>query len=418
MSADDRVKVLEGEFKLIKSELRQTLSSVRDFLLDLKIPQIQEEVSKQEEAQQAQQAQQAGDNGQQAGAGSDQQPTQEPAFDNSNSGFDSQGSTAQDAAPGLDMPEDSNTLDETPAEEQPDGFEALADEDSDETGMTSGDMPGESDSGSDSEDSEEEEEQGEAKTGGAQPVVSQVNLLANLIRWVSKAKKEIGAAQLPVFLDVYATTGTLTQETRDTILQLAEATTDPVIDSGSAEKKSLITEEISICMEISGFSGQLPPEFREKVRRLTELLLRQSVYGNTANMWSQLLLELHGILNGGGTPLQPLAFMKNGSKNSQADRDGDSADSSDEESEDCEEVSDEFDEMEEVPASKYVKPARLRLVLPVNNGGEQELDLGSLFISTQSSSKAGASGKARSSARTEVPAPKSNGQKNSVSRKR
>jgi len=31
MATEDRVKVLEGEFKLIKSELRQTLGSVRDF---------------------------------------------------------------------------------------------------------------------------------------------------------------------------------------------------------------------------------------------------------------------------------------------------------------------------------------------------------------------------------------------------
>ena len=43
MATDDRVKVLEGEFKLIKSELRQTLSSVRDFLLDIKLPPMQEE---------------------------------------------------------------------------------------------------------------------------------------------------------------------------------------------------------------------------------------------------------------------------------------------------------------------------------------------------------------------------------------
>ncbi len=399
MSADDRVKVLEGEFKLIKSELRQTLSSVRDFLLDLKIPQIQEEVSKKQEAEQAPQAQAYGDDGQQYGGGSDQQPVQEPAFDSTNSGFDPQSSSTQDTSPALDMP--AEALDEFPSEDHPDGFEALADEDSDDTGMKSGDMPGERPYDSESED-DEEEEADETRKSGAQPVASQVNLLANLIRWVSKARKEIGTEQLPVFLDVYATTGTLTQETRDTILHLAKMAVDPMTEAGPAEKKSLITEEIAICMEISGFSGHLPPEFREKVRRLTELLIQQSVYGNTANVWSQLLLELHGILNGGGSPLQPLTLTKNG----QSEVDQDRADFSDEESEDREEISDEFEEMEEVPASKYVKPARLRLVLPANNGREQELDLGSLFISTQSPAKTG------------EPVKRGNGQKNIVSRKR
>ena len=43
MSTEDRVKALEGEFKLIKSELRQTLIGVRDFLLDMKLPALQDE---------------------------------------------------------------------------------------------------------------------------------------------------------------------------------------------------------------------------------------------------------------------------------------------------------------------------------------------------------------------------------------
>jgi hypothetical protein len=419
MSADDRVKVLEGEFKLIKSELRQTLSSVRDFLLDLKIPQIQEEASKQEEAQKPQSS---GSNEQPSAGGPDQPYNQEPAFDASNSGFEPQAdsaqdalSSAQDASPALDMPE--NPFEEPLAENETDGFEPLADEESDETGMTSGDMPGEVNSEDEPEDSEEEEP-GSEKIGSAQPAVSQVNLLANLIRWVSSAKKEIGVEQLPVFLDVYATTGTLTQETRDTILHLARVATDPVTDSALTEKKGLITEEIAICMEINGFSGHLPPEFKEKVRRLTELVLRQSVYGNTANAWSVLLLELHGILTGGGTSLQPLAFIKNGGKENTKESDAEMDGDAEEEAADHEELSDELEAMEEETPSKYVKPARLRLVLPVNDGGEQELDLGSLFISTQSPSKSAALARAETSARAEAAAKRGNGQKNIISRKR
>ncbi|MBN1190640.1 MAG: hypothetical protein JXA46_12875 [Dehalococcoidales bacterium] len=400
MSADDRVKVLEGEFKLIKSELRQTLSSVRDFLLDLKIPQIQENVNKQDEKQQPQpQFQPVGDAGPTSDTGSDQPFKQEPAFDSSNSGFGPQASPVQDNPDDLDMPQSSP--DEFQPVEEPDGFEPMTDEVSDETGMTSGDIPDEEKSAAADRKTGEEEE-AEATTGEAKSVISQVNLLSNLIRWVSSAKKEIGASQLPVFLDVYATTGTLTQEIRDTILYLAEVATDPVTESDSAEKKSLITEEVAICMEINGFTGQLPPGFKERVHRLTELILRQSVYGNTSNAWSVLILELHGILNGGGASLQPLAFIQNGLKAGQAKPGEDTG----EESAECEDTVDDFEEIEEAPPAKYTKPARLRLVLPIDNGAEQELDLGSLFISAEPAAK------------TEVSARKNNGQKNIVSRKR
>lgn len=86
----------------------------------------------------------------------------------------------------------------------------------------------------------------------------QVNLLSNLIRWVSNAKKDIGSEQLPIFLEVYGISGHLAPELKETILHLAEISEPPAMDE------------------------------------------------NAADVWSQLILELHGILTGGDAPLHPI----------------------------------------------------------------------------------------------------------------
>jgi hypothetical protein len=401
MSADDRVKVLEGEFKLIKSELRQTLGSVRDFLLDLKIPQIQEEAIKQAQQNDVQNDQSGGGNG--ASGEADQSSQPESADESGLSGFESLPEPVQDAPAALELPE--IPLESPVAEEQEnasDGLNLLEDLDNDDSGITSGEMPGEQEP---EDPVSKVEEAHNMKPDVMESTTQQVNLLANLIRWVSAAKKDIGVAQLSVFLDVYATTGNLAQETKETILHLAEVATDPAIETGTTEKTGMVTEEIAICMEINALAGQLPPEYKEKIRRLTELVLRQTVYANKADIWSQLLLELHGILTGGGTTLQPLGLLKNQVKEegeeTQAELDGEQGAESTGEGE-----LDEQPEIEEVPISKSVKPARLRLVLPSNNGVEQELDLGSLFISTEAPEK------------PETPVKKNNGHKNIVSPKR
>ena len=89
--------------------------------------------------------------------------------------------------------------------------------------------------------------------------VSQVNLLASLIRWVSVARREIGIEQLPVFLDTYA------------------------------------------------ISGHLPPEVEGAIMRLAEVVDTQPVEWadvDRSEAWSRLILGLHGILTG-GPPLRP-----------------------------------------------------------------------------------------------------------------
>ena len=222
---------------------------------------------------------------------------------------------------------------------------------------------------------------------------SQVNLLANLIRWVSVAKKEIGIEQLSVFLDVYAICCKLSEEMKVIILHLAEVATYPVMDTKTTYRNELSNDPIALCMEINSLSGQLTPELRDSIRRLTELIIQQSFRLNKADTWSHLLLELHGILTGGGT-LQRL-FTKNGVKEEKIEedkveenqaREDEIADSSSEDSA----VSEHLEETPDNPTvQKGLRPARLRLVLPIENGSEQELDLGSFFIETDSSPKKG-----------------------------
>ena len=78
-----------------------------------------------------------------------------------------------------------------------------------------------------------------------------VNLLANLIRWVATAKREIDSEKLLTLLEVY------------------------------------------------GISGHLSPELKEVILHLEEITEQQSVEESAADIWSRLTLELHGILGGG-----------------------------------------------------------------------------------------------------------------------
>ena len=98
----------------------------------------------------------------------------------------------------------------------------------------------------------------------------QVNMLGNLIRWVSVAKGKLGVEQLPTFLEVYGICGNLSLELKEVILHLADQV------------------------------EQQPEEMA------------------SADVWSQLILELHGILAGGGTPIKPLGTLWDGEENEKA----------------------------------------------------------------------------------------------------
>jgi hypothetical protein len=413
MATEDRVKVLEGEFKLIKSELRQTLGSVRDFLLDLKLPPMQEEPGTVKEAT----------NTHDSKPETASEPERNPPPTGDNSGFGNNGFGGDGMSPQQDQMPDFSSLGKPsesqsapvgePANEEP-ASEALPplDFDSDDdSGMSSGDIP-EKASGrkepvvADEEDGEDEESEDElvgdevshGKGGSSRSSAPQVNLLANVIRWVSMAKKEIGSAQLPVFLDVYATTGSLSAEMKEIILHLAEVATNPALADETPENGQVISEQLKLCMEINRSSGQLPDEIKLKIQRLTELLLQQSIYYNKADVWSMLLVDLHGILTGGGSSLRSLqSLSQTVIKRIEDCNDLDTEMNMEQEGNDLRPAKFEPDEeenimYEEPPKTdpnllKGTRPARLRLILPVGDGQEQELDLGNLFIATDGKGK-------------------------------
>ena len=133
--------------------------------------------------------------------------------------------------------------------------------------------------------------------------IPKVNMLANLINWVARAKQEIGYEQLPTFLEVYGISGHLSPELKDVIIHLADITKDRLDAATDSE------------------------------------------------IWSQSMLSLHGILTGGDAPLNPVIPSW--------------VDTTDEAESSVEEEIIEIDKTKE-------KRAKLKLVFPNGNGKSKE----------------------------------------------
>jgi archaellum component FlaD/FlaE len=372
MATEDRVKVLEGEFKLIKSELRQTLGSVRDFLMDLKLPPTTEEPGIEPPRQENPEPESREDLPEEKREEADDRETM-PEFPD----------TPKEPEP---MPEPERPA---PAKAVEDPLPALDfDADTDDE-VSSGDIPAEEEDEQE-QPAAQEFEQTETRPSGS--TIPQVNLLANLVRWVSAARRELGMSQLPVFLDVYATTGNLSPEMKENILHLAEVATNPGQDAETSDNNQGMSEHLRLCMEINGYAGPLPEEVKTKIQRLMEILLQQTAHASKADIWSELLLDLHGILTGGCSSLRSILSVKQAAAEADVkdEAEDDWTDDSDGEEEDGSDYSGDIETdyaepltEEDLPGTlKGTRPARLRLVMPVGRGQEQELDLGNLFIAS------------------------------------
>jgi hypothetical protein len=311
MAAEKKLETLEEEIKLMKGELKQSLTSVRDYLLNMELPasefaailtalgndnsgvqklqldSLGDLMKKEPTAESTEEIpEQPNDKTESPPEDEDLIDVEKPPEDEVET-LPEDGSIASDEglAPEdslLDqdetgMPEDS-LLDES----EPDMPEdSLLDQD--ETGMPEDSlldqdetsMPEDSlldqDDDYDAYDEEienptpesglsEEEAQPmeyDMTTDESHPSVPRVNLLANLINWVAKAKKEIGHENIPTFLEVY------------------------------------------------GISGHMAPELKELIMHLAEITAEQSEASNAAAIWSQSMLSLHGILTGGDSPRHP-----------------------------------------------------------------------------------------------------------------
>jgi hypothetical protein len=161
------------------------------------------------------------------------------------------------------------------------------------------------------EDGKENKMTDKTTTADKDVASSQVNLLANLMRWAVVAKEKVGSERLGTFLDIYGTAADLTPEMKEVIVKLSQV-------------------------------SDAPSE------------------GNIADVWSRLLLELHGILTGNSPLRQVEAEVEGPDPTAQAEKASDPPAKPDAAPE---------------PANADPKWVRLKLVLPDNGGREREFDV-------------------------------------------
>jgi hypothetical protein len=260
MGGDKKLETMQEELKLLKGELKQSLASVRDYLLNMELPAS--EFSNILDALDSGEGQKVTMSGS-LGTPEETKPpegtkqeivesepdilsedenlidVEEPLADESRAP-DEDNLGDQDEEPVLE--ETALTRDESDEESQPE----VSGEREEAPGLDAG-LP-----------LLDENQAYERTADEASLATPKVNMLANLIPWVARAKKEIGYDQLPALLEVYGISGHLSLELKEIIMQLAQIT---------AEK----------------------PEV-----------------ANDPQTWSQAMLALHGILTGGDAPLHPV----------------------------------------------------------------------------------------------------------------
>jgi len=299
MEKEQRIETLENEFKLIKGELKQTLSGVRDFLLDTGISESEYATILQSVGG-GSQTLMRGEISMARDTSLPEPPPPEPEKTPSAEKVVEENKSSVSGPEMLEEVTESRPSKKTGEPDEP--FMSDSELPEETVGQNEPDMP----------ESELLEQQQELRQSvqEARSSIPPVNLLSNLICWVSGIKKEIGIEQLPVLLEVY------------------------------------------------GISGHLSPELKEVILHLADIIEPQSENANLSGTWSQLILELHGILTGGDAPLHPLKPFWN---------DGDG-----------EIQSSETELVEALPGEgqpgnsgiNVNKPLKLKLVLPVNSGDD------------------------------------------------
>ncbi|MCX7912275.1 MAG: hypothetical protein N2506_04865 [Dehalococcoidales bacterium] len=289
------LKTLQEEIKLLKGEIKESLASVRDYLLNMELPSpvVVEDLA------------------------DDGKPPTSPAPGRPE---DKKAAPVEENEPELEIADDETfTLDDItePAEEK---VEEIPQSEVEE-------VPAEEEEEEEAEPEDDEEEEpaeepelplkenpmGLEKLAPENITTPRVNMLANLLSWVARAKKEVGYERLPILLEIYGISGHLSPEMKETILHLAEITGD-----------SVDTE-------------------------------------NNADVWSQVLLSLHGILTGGDAPRHPIIPSSLLARENAAPPQGKP-----------EEPAGEQPENEKEEAKESSTPFKLKLVFPNGDGKEKE----------------------------------------------
>ena len=333
MEDTKKLDTLEEELKLMKGELKQSIASVRDYLLNMELPssefatvlaalggdgeqkitmkgsfsappdtspsgpaqeepvteeeeviEPESELSPEEEAFEPESELSPGEEAFEPA--SELSPGEEGLSSPGEPSGNESAMFPEDELADQYQDEDLGLAPELLPEEEPDEQE--------ESLMTESELPVE----------EEPMEYGNINTEVISQSTPKVNLLANIIQWIARAKKEIGKEQLPTFLEVY------------------------------------------------GISGHLSPELKEMILHLADITSEQPEAVNAAEVWGQSMLSLHGILTGGDAPLHPVKpFWDDGNN----------------------EIQPNEDEITEVEAVKPKDiPVKLKLVFPNGDGKSKE----------------------------------------------
>ena len=320
MEANKRLETMEEDLKLMKGELKQSLASVRDYLLNMELPSSEfATVIAALSGDGEQKITMRGSFSPPADSGTDKSAREAPSPEEPQE----EPLEEEPLEPESELPQEDGLIDRDeslmPESESPQE-DGLIDRDGDlgpASELLSEEEPleeeGEEEPGEQDESlmpesellTEEEQQMGHEKINAeVSQSTPKVNLLANLIQWVSRAKKEIGSEQLPIFLEVY------------------------------------------------GISGHMSPELKEVILHLADVASDQPEDVKTAEIWSQSMLSLHGILTGGNAPLYPVKPLWN---------DGGG------------EIQLSEDEVTESEADKPKDmPLKLKLVFPNGDGKSQE----------------------------------------------
>lgn len=316
METEKKLDAMAEELKLMKGELKQTLSSVRDYLLNMELPSTEFSTILAALGDSEQSTTMKGtfslppEGGSGDGDGEDSsKPEAELSPDEGDTtGLSENAEESSELSPPEEDVIDSPENEENESELSPEDEPINQDEDLE----PKANLPMQEEAGEPAEDNESPMPDPELSIEEEQPMeyedelsksIPKVSLLANLINWIARVKKEIGPDQLPAFLEVY------------------------------------------------GVSGHLSPELKEVIMNLSEIVSEHTDYTSKAEIWSQSMLALHGILTGSDAPLYPIKP------------------SWDEISENIE-TSEE--EIIEVDKTKEEAPVKLKLVFPSGDGKNKE----------------------------------------------
>jgi hypothetical protein len=335
MIDESKIDGLQDEIKLLKGELKNSLASVRDYLLNMELPSSEfstilaalsgENATPEKMISDSDLADKTEDmpepNFEEEQPGEDANETPQPDEDENLLDFEEP--RKEEEKPPVELPaEDELETEEETLPEDEEVSEELPEDEEIET--EDEELPEEEELPLEEPElplDEEQLEDYERIINEANQGIPKVNMLANLISWVAKAKQDIGYEELPTFLEVYGISGHLSPELKDIILRLAEIAKD------------------------------LPDNTKE------------------SDIWSQSMLALHGVLTGGDAPMNPAVPSW--------------VDTNNETESSLEEDIIEIDKAKD-------KSAKLKLVLPSDDGKNKEFCIN---LTPEDSNGAGGNGK-------------------------